>query len=123
MQPEGDRWRERAREDLTMARLAYDARILNQVCFHAQQAVEKWLKAVVVDRGEPAPRTHKIADLLALDELNAIPAELRLRLVRLDRFYIPTRYPDALPGSLAAGGPAFDDAREALSTVESLMES
>jgi len=33
---------------------------------------------------------------------------------RLDRFYIPTRYPDALPGMLAEGLPGQQDAQEAL---------
>ena len=33
------------------------------VCFHSQQCVEKLMKAVLIDRGLAAPRTH---DLLAL---------------------------------------------------------
>jgi len=34
--------------------------------FHAQQAVEKILKAVLAARGIPYPRTHRIAELIDL---------------------------------------------------------
>jgi HEPN domain-containing protein len=40
---------------------SYDA-----VCFHAQQCIEKLMKAVLIDRGQTPPRTH---DLLALASL------------------------------------------------------
>ncbi len=32
-------------------------------CFHAQQAVEKCLKAVLAYSGEPIPKTHDLEDL------------------------------------------------------------
>ena len=39
----------------------------------------------------------------------------------LDRFYIPTRYPDALPGGLSEGAPRREDADEALAGAEECM--
>jgi len=36
------------------------------VCFHAQQAAEKLLKAVIVRDGDRLPRTHDLIALLAL---------------------------------------------------------
>ncbi len=36
------------------------------VCFHAQQAVEKYLKAFLIRRGEAFPRTHDLRFLLDL---------------------------------------------------------
>ena len=43
-------WIEHARSDLALARLGRDAQdvLPAQVCFHAQQAVEKALKAVLL---------------------------------------------------------------------------
>jgi HEPN domain-containing protein len=40
----------------------------------------------------------------------------------LDRFYIPTRYPDALPGSLEEGMPRKDEAQEALDLATKVLE-
>jgi len=39
----------------------------------------------------------------------------------LDRFYIPTRYPDALPGTLPDGLPDEKDAEEALDLAEEVV--
>jgi HEPN domain-containing protein len=41
----------------------------------------------------------------------------------LDRFYIPTRYPDALPGSLEEGLPNAQEAQEAFDIAKKLLES
>ena len=46
MKEAASRWLEFAREDVQMAELALDADVYNQVCFHAQQCVEKCLKEV-----------------------------------------------------------------------------
>lgn len=46
------------RESMVTAGPSYEA-----VCFHAQQCVEKLMKAVLIHRGVRPPRTH---DLLAL---------------------------------------------------------
>ncbi|MBM3493966.1 MAG: HEPN domain-containing protein [Armatimonadetes bacterium] len=63
------------------------------VCFHAQQAAEKSLKALLVNRGLEPPRTH---DLTALAEL--LPDEIGrcLDLDALDAltsFAVGARYP------------------------------
>lgn len=39
----------------------------------------------------------------------------------LDAFYIPTRYPDAMPGMLAEGEPQRRDAESALQNAESIL--
>jgi len=90
-----------------MAQLAYDEGIWNQVCFHAQQSVEKTLKATLAHSGSAIPQVHRLTDLLGrLDPTtNTALAPLSSDLRSLDRFYIPTRYPDALPGALPGGLP------------------
>ncbi|NPV75200.1 MAG: HEPN domain-containing protein [Anaerolineae bacterium] len=40
------------------------------VCFHAQQAVEKYLKAVFQESGAMIPRVHSLIELLALISTN-----------------------------------------------------
>jgi HEPN domain-containing protein len=40
----------------------------------------------------------------------------------LDDFYIPARYPDALPGALPEGLPGQEDAAQAFSLAQAVME-
>jgi HEPN domain-containing protein len=60
-------WLRLADEDLAMARLALDRGIYRQTCFHAQQAAEKALKALLLVRRGTYPRTHSLEDLLVYD--------------------------------------------------------
>ncbi len=115
-----ERWLTFAREDLRVAELAAAEALWNQTCFHAQQCIEKILKAWLADRGETPPRTHKLVDLVMLVG-ESLLARLADEVRTLDRFYISTRYPDALPGMLAEGLPGADDAREALALAKQVM--
>jgi HEPN domain-containing protein/predicted nucleotidyltransferase len=121
---DAQRWLTFAEQDLRMAELALRAEIFNQTCFHAQQCVEKCLKACLTAGGELLPRTHLIADLLP--QLPAAAqgaiASLEQELLVLDQFYIPTRYPDALPGTLPEGLPQQPHAAAALATARRCYE-
>jgi HEPN domain-containing protein len=116
-----ERWLAFAREDLRMAELALAEGIFNQACFHAQQCAEKAIKGYLEQQGQSPPRTHRMADLLPM-----LPAglmqEIENALRLLDRFYIPTRYPDAFPGMLPDGLPGRQDAQEALAVARQALE-
>lgn len=99
-----------------MAELALKEGIYNQVCFHSKQCVEKCIKGLLANLGKSLPRTHSIVDLLGLLPTEYLP-DLREELAQLDIFSIPTRYPDALPGSLADGLPGEEEAREAITAA------
>ena len=73
------------------------------------------MKSLIIAAGVLPPKTHKLGDLLGLLTV-AVPDDLRRKLLLLDRYYIPTRYPDTLPGSLVMGMPDQADAEEALSS-------
>jgi HEPN domain-containing protein len=70
------------------------------VCFHAQQCVEKYLKAFLVALEKPFPRTHDIESLISL-----MPKDVRLGLTveeqrRLTEYATVLRYPgpyEAIP--------------------------
>jgi HEPN domain-containing protein len=66
--PEFLGWVVRAEADFTLARSALRRKrpLLYGATFHAQQCVEKYLKALLVTRGLTFPRTH---DLAALSDL------------------------------------------------------
>jgi HEPN domain-containing protein len=106
------RWLTFAKEDLRVAEIVLREAIYNQVCFHAQQCVEKALKSALTHRGHTTPRTHSITDLLSVLPSEYL-ANLRDALVELDDFYIPTRYPDALPGMLPDVLPGKVEAKRA----------
>lgn len=118
------RWLAFAEEDLRVAELALGEGLFNQVCFHAQQTVEKAFKALLAVSGELVPRTHRLADLwprLPEPARDAL-APLRTEVMDLDRFYLAARYPDALPGVLPEGLPRKDQAEGALQTARSVLE-
>jgi HEPN domain-containing protein len=121
MNESAEHWLSFAHQDLRMAELALGEGIYNQVCFHSQQCVEKAIKGWLEQRGQAPPRTHRMADLLALLPAGLL-SELSDPLGLLDRFYIPTRYPDALPGTLPEGLPGERDAREALDMARQALE-
>ena len=97
---EGRRWLRQAEEDLDAARGS--AEVLGKhylACFLAQQAAEKALKALFYARGAVSVRGHSVAELCtAAEPFDPAIAALRPRLAKLDRYYIPTRYPNGLSG-------------------------
>lgn len=114
-----DDWLEFARQDLQMAELAMKIELYNQVCFHSQQCIEKSLKALLVLNGRNPPRTHSIVDLLEFH--GDFRDELRTELEQMDAYYIPTRYPDALPGPVAKCLPGIIDAEFSLAAANACM--
>lgn len=98
-----------------MATLGVEASIWNRVCFHSHQAAEKSLKALLAYEGDLPPRTHRLTNLSKSLE-NRYPSLIELAddLLVLESYYIPSRYPDAIPGSLPEGLPGQGDAQEAL---------
>jgi len=66
---------------------------LDAVCFHAQQCVEKYLKAFLVVEGIDFPKTHDIERLVSM-----LPENIWLKLSieeqrRLTDYATVTRYP------------------------------
>lgn len=122
---EASRWLRQAEEDLDAAQKSAD--ILGKhylACFLAQQAAEKALKAVFYARGAQSVRGHSVAELCtAAEEIDPDLAAMRPRLAKLDRYYIPTRYPNGLSG----GHPfeAFDvrDSSEAVQLASEALDA
>ena len=62
-------WVRQSAGDIVIARLRQEGVLFEHRLFHAQQAVEKALKGVLVARGLLYPRTHNIRELI--DNLRA----------------------------------------------------
>jgi len=91
-------WLRKARQDLESAdRLLTPPPLPAAACFHAQQAVEKALKAVAVACGaETIPRTHNLLELArVIRGLGESLPYSREQLAGLAPYAVETRYPQA----------------------------
>lgn len=89
-------WLNRARSNLIRAQegLRLDGVYLEDLCFDAQQAAEKAIKAVLLHLRLRFPYTHDLARLLALLQENGVPFPAHVReAARLTRFAVAARYP------------------------------
>lgn len=119
---EGLRWLRQAEHDLSDAEYNLAGRRYSLSCFLCQQAAEKALKAFLYARGAEQVLGHSVADLVGeCAELDAEFRPIRLEAAPLDHYYIPTRYPNSLPGGIPAE--AFDetDARRAHSRAGAVI--
>jgi HEPN domain-containing protein len=90
-------WLAKAASDLTAARRLVEAgEAYDAACFHAQQAAEKALKAMLALTDVPIPRTHNLEDLHAQCLTLSLPGltvEFRaLDLAPLTPFAVELRY-------------------------------
>ena len=93
-QNDPQRWMDRARSDLALARSRPEGVHLADLCFHSQQAAEKAIKALLVARGIEFPYVHDLVFLLSLlgDAGHATPEPVKL-VRELTRYASATRYP------------------------------
>ena len=96
MTPLTREWVRKAEGDLRHVALAVRERepLHDGVCFHCQQAAEKYLKALLQEAGLPIPKTHS---LLTLQNL-LLPRHPGLKSLRrglnfMTRFAVDARYP------------------------------
>jgi HEPN domain-containing protein len=87
-------WLNRARSNLLRAKATLPGVYLEDLCFDAQQAAEKAIKAVLIARGVAFPPIHDLARLLTIlgQTGEAIPPDIA-DAARLTRFAVVTRYP------------------------------
>jgi len=87
-------WLSHARSDLALAKISPpEGVMLEGLCFHAQQATEKALKALLISYHIELPRTHNIGTLLdLLPETLSIPSQVE-EAAGLTDYAVITRYP------------------------------
>ncbi len=89
-------WLRRARSNLARSRALADLPdvVLEDLCFDAQQAAEKAMKAVLVHHEVAFPKTHALADLLTLVAKAGVdvPPEIE-EATSLTPYAVEARYP------------------------------
>jgi HEPN domain-containing protein len=96
MKPLTHEWSQKAEGDYTASETLRQAEnpVYDAICFHAQQCVEKYLKAWLTQQEIDFPRTHDLEALAkqclpSLPDLDALMDELRF----LTSFAVEIRYP------------------------------
>jgi HEPN domain-containing protein len=121
---EAERWFRQASDDLDAAAALLAAQKYAQSCFYAQQAAEKALKAIWL-RLDLDPWGHSAARLIR--ELpDPVQSDFRPLLelaLSLDKLYIPTRYPDALPGLTPSEAYTQKEAETAIQSAQTILDA
>ncbi len=91
-------WLNRARSNLALAKAKRKGVYLEDLCFDAQQAAEKAIKALLIKVDVDFPYVHDLAELLTLLEKSGqkIPTSIR-QAEGLSRYAVFTRYPGMGP--------------------------
>ncbi len=109
-------WLRRARSNLTHAKNAAPGVCLEDLCFDAQQASEKAVKAVFIHRKVRFPFVHDFADLLDLLKKGGVKVpKYVFRAVELNPYAVETRYPGL------AGPVTKREYRKAVRIAESVL--
>ena len=115
-------WFEEAIDDFDCAKGLFQLGKWSKVCFFSHQAIEKSLKTLCIKIGIYL-HTHSITKLLEeIRKTIKIPEELIIKAGKLDRYYIPTRYPNVWPALPPYKHYNSDDAEEALKIAEEVIE-
>jgi HEPN domain-containing protein len=100
MNDEVGQWLNYAEENLQSAELLLANQLWNPCLQNAQQAIEKFLKALLVANALPLKKTHSINELIRLLDERGVESRLTGdECDLLDAIYLPTKYPlgSALP--------------------------
>lgn len=87
-------WLNRARSNLARAKAEIPDAYLEDLCFDAQQAAEKAIKAVLLQKKVAFPYIHDLARLLTLLEESGAEVPEKVRQAEsLTQYAVVTRYP------------------------------
>lgn len=89
-------WLNHAMSDLALAHLGQNSKdvLPEQICFHAQQAVEKVLKAVLLHKRIRFPAIHDIEELVQIGRQEGVQfPDWAEDLASLTPYAVETRYP------------------------------
>lgn len=119
---DAERWYRTAEDDLEFARVALRTGFYHKACFHAQQSGEMAIKAVAYGLGERVVLGHSIAELVK-QYADRVPGlgELSADASLLDQYYIPTRYPNGLPGGVPSESYSEAQATSAIGVAERIL--
>jgi HEPN domain-containing protein len=118
------RWLTSAERALLIARDLHGLSRHEVACFHAEQAAQLALKALLRGVGVPS-FGHDVLDLARRvgGAMGASFGDIGVALSRLSRYSIPTRYPDAWAGGTPADHYGAEDSADAIAEAEAVVDA
>ncbi|MFW9914517.1 MAG: HEPN domain-containing protein [Candidatus Thorarchaeota archaeon] len=114
-------WLRQADKDLHHSEMSLESQDYEWACFSAHQAAEKAVKALLQSQHTDA-WGHTVSKLILLSkEPQQLPNGLLDKCKRLDRHYIPSRYPNAHDSGAPMDFYTEDDARDAIETARAII--
>ena len=115
-------WLSQAERDLKEAEWNLKGKFYEWSCFCAQQSAEKAVKALCeelrVERWG-----HAINKMLErIEDVVTVPSSIMEKAKRLDRFYIPTRYPNGFESGAPMDYYLKKDAEESLGYAQQIID-
>ena len=91
-----------AHDDLTAAKILFEKDGPSSIiCFHAQQTVEKGLKAVLIRKGTPIRKIHDLVELTELIQDLSLTLPVDSDMIALLNLYaVKARYDDTITDTL-----------------------
>jgi HEPN domain-containing protein len=117
-------WMDRARSSLAISKTRYDENVFYEdLCFQAQQAVEKALKALLIFYKVEPEKTHNLVALIKeLSKYIGIPEEINETAILSD-YAVQTRYPgDYTPIEEEEYNNAIIAAEKCIKWIEKLLK-
>ena len=112
-------WLKKAEKDLLTAKheLSFADAVTESICFHCQQAAEKYLKAYLVFLGIPFTKTHEIGELVTkCENKDREMSALKEEADKLTDYAIVIRYPEEWIE------PTLEEAREAFELANKIRD-
>jgi HEPN domain-containing protein len=104
-------WLNSALDDLnTIKKIGNDETLTNMIAFHAEQAIEKSLKAILEKFESKVPRIHNVIKLKELTEKHVLFDVDKQLLLHISEVYSDARYPSDL-GLIPTGKPSVETAK------------
>ncbi len=114
-------WLKQAEGDLGHSRNAEKAGDYDWACFAAQQSAEKAVKGLMLARGGEG-WGHSVMRLLRdLAQVMDVPESLIRLAMRLDKHYIPTRYPNGFDTGAPKEYYTNEDSTQAIEDAEAIF--
>lgn len=115
-------WLKSAKDDLNViSKINLDPALTNMIAFHAQQSIEKALKAIIEEFDMGLTKIHNLNKLFE-DAKKHLNFSIDDKLVeKLDKLYIDARYP-GYQGLLPNGKPTLKDAQDFIIFAKTVFE-
>jgi HEPN domain-containing protein len=120
----GLRWLRQAKHNFEVTKKHLKNNDFSDACFMAEQTAQVTLKAFLYFRGERFVNIHSITELVKKSgEFSDDFTGLLAGAGKLDQYYIPTRYPDALAGNIIpAEAYMREQAEDALEIAQKILD-